>query len=159
MYKAVTRKGQMYEEQGIDPETVQEIDTFEQLKARGAVARQIPDFDRDENEAAAFLQRDPSLAQRYSEMYRQDPQTAMEWAVLRYRAGGPGPEAHSADPRVRSGRDLSAPVALPGGNLTGPMDRFDRLDRARDVFHNTFDPGAAIRIMRPGFRVDHPDNE
>lgn len=77
--------------------------------ARGRVASRYADFLDAEQALSNFVQSDGQTLATYNRMFGTDPEAAMEWAYLRFRAANP-----ASTPRV------SAADTTPGGELTPP---------------------------------------
>lgn len=148
-YTPITRKALEFQEQGIDQDTVQEIDQMELAKenreAQAEFLRRHPEASQPQVMEAI----DRELSQhsdRYSRRRAYEPpikilEDALAHAQVR---PGPGPEAATRVSRVR-----------PGASLDHSPDSQNKLEWARRVRYATGDDAAGLHAL--GIFIDHPD--
>lgn len=123
--------------------------------ARGRVASRYADFIDSEQALSNFVQSDAQTLATYNRMFGTDPEAAMEWAYLRYRAANP-----ASTPRV------SAADKTPGGEITSQRtteqraeapesDRAAEEERGLRYYHKY---GIAQPYLRARFKGLIPDS-
>jgi hypothetical protein len=123
-------------------------------RAQQTVRSQFPEYATSENEVAQFLEVNPSLAQRYGQLYNADPAAAMEWAFLRYRdarASQPRTPAPTA-PAARA--DAALPSSQMGERSAPTADNGERMQQAVKYMQTYKDPTPVVHERLRGLIPD-----
>ena len=125
------------------------------FEARNQVISQYPDYNKFESEIAQFVQADPRLSDAYQRMFQVAPESAMEFALLKF--GESRRKAHPGNGRTAS--DTRAEAALPSsrsGDSRAAMsnDGTESLRRAKEHYEKTGDPVPYVKARLRGVIKD-----
>lgn len=113
------------------------------LTARQRVLSRYPDYPKHEAEVAQFIESDPNLSGRYQRLMQTDPETAIEFAMLKYgesrRDSEPEPKRK---PQKQAASEAQIPSARTGDARTQPSVDQEQTGRAWDHYQKTGNPVA-----------------
>lgn len=109
------------------------------MQARQSVVSRYPDYAQHEAEVAKYVSENPDLNDRYQRMFRADPESAMEYAMLKYsegrRASTPAPPKKS-----EAAREASIPSSRAGDARSTDSVGDDVVEQAREHYQKTGNP-------------------
>lgn len=123
------------------------------MTARNTVMAEYPDYQKYENEVAKFIQQDERLNDKYNRMFATDPESAMDYAFLKFgesqRRANPKPPADNGGGKRT---DAQIPSGRTAEGRTRPEDSGDDLQRAYEAFRKTGDPRARDAYVKARLR-------
>lgn len=112
------------------------------MTARNTVMAQYPDYQKYEQDVAKFISDDQALQEKYERMFQTDPESAMDYAFLKFgehqRRQNPNPAPQNGAKRT----DAQIPSARSTEGRTRPDDNRDELAAAYKRFAESGDPRA-----------------
>jgi hypothetical protein len=109
------------------------------MQARQSVVARYPDYAKFESEVAKYVSENPELQSRYQRMFSADPESAMEYAMLKFTDSrrDSAPEKVS---KKESARDAAIPSSRSGDSRGITSSDNDDVARAKKHYQETGDP-------------------
>lgn len=116
--------------------------------ARNTMMASYPDYQKFEADVAKEMEKDPDFAQRYQRMFKVDPESALEFAFLKYSetsrksaAANGGGNGRAEVERARSGAQI--PSKRQGDSRANPTSQSDEaIARGWEHYQKSGDPRA-----------------
>lgn len=112
--------------------------------ARSSLLSSYKDYGQFEAEVARFVEGDPGLSKKYGEMFKADPEGAMEWAFLKFGASKRTEASPNSNgqptPQQQARSEARLPSQRNGDARTLPLEQDDQVAKGWEQYQKTGDP-------------------